>query len=53
VLATVASAAYIGDHVKDRSAPLHPSLRPETGQITLGPAVGTTTSNPVTETNVS
>lgn len=53
VLATCGSAAYIGDHVKDRSAPLHPSLHPDTGQITLGPAVGTTTSNPVTETHVS
>ena len=50
VLATFASAAYIGDHVKDRTAPLHPSLHPETGQLTLGPAVGTTTSKPVTET---
>ena len=53
VLATVGSTAYVGDHVKDRSAPLHPSLRPETEQVTLGPAVGTTTSKPVTETNVS
>jgi hypothetical protein len=53
VLATFTSAAYVGGHVKDRTAPLHPSLHPETGQLTLGPAVSTTTSNPVTETNVS
>jgi len=53
VLATCTAADYVGGHVKDRSAPLHPSLRPETGQLTLGPAVTTTTSNPVTETNTS
>ncbi|HYW27723.1 MAG TPA: hypothetical protein VE953_26360 [Terriglobales bacterium] len=53
VLATWASAGYIGGHVKDRSAPLRPSLHPETGQVTLGPAVRTTTSAPVTESNIS
>ena len=53
VLATFASASYVGGHVKDRSAPLRPSLRPETGQVTLGPAVGTTRSAPVTESGVS
>jgi hypothetical protein len=53
VLATFASASYVGGHVKDRSAPLRPSLHPETGQVALGPAVRTTTSAPVTETDVS
>jgi len=50
VVATCTAASYVGGHVKDRAAPLHPSLHPETGQLTLGPAVGTTTSKPVTET---
>jgi hypothetical protein len=53
VLATFAAAGYVGGHVKDRSAPLRPSLHPETGQVTLGPAVGTTNAAPVTETRVS
>jgi hypothetical protein len=53
VLATFASASYVGGHVKDRSAPLRPSLRPETGQVVLGPAVQATSSAPVTESHAS
>ena len=53
VLATVASAGYVGVHVKDHSAPLRPSLHPDTGQVTLGPSVRATRSQPVTETTVS
>ena len=53
VLATFAAANYVGGHVKDRSAPLRPSLHPDTGQVSLGPGVRTTTSAPVTETTVS
>lgn len=49
VLATFASASYVGGHVKDRSAPLRPSLHPETGQLALGPALRVANSAPVTE----
>jgi hypothetical protein len=53
VLATFAAAGYVGGHVRDRAAPLRPSLHPETGQLTLGPGIQATSSAPVTETNVS
>ena len=53
VLATFAAAGYVGGHVKDRAAPLRPSLHPETGQLVLGAGVQATNSAPVTETNVS
>ena len=53
VLATYGAASYVGGHVKDRSAPLRPSLHPDTGQVSLGPGVRTTNSAPVTETTVS
>ncbi len=53
MLATVASASYVGAHVRDRSAPLRPPVRPSTSQVTLGPGVRTTSSAPVTETVVS
>jgi hypothetical protein len=62
VLATVGSAGYVGGHVKNQSAPLRPSLQPDSGlqapagsagQVNLAPGVRTTSSQPVTETNVS
>ena len=53
VLATFAAAGYVGGHVRDRGAPLRPTLHPQTGQVTLGPGLRSTNSAPVTETNVS
>lgn len=62
LVATVASTAYVGGHVKGQSAPLRPSLHPEVGQqaaaggrgqVNLGPGVSTTSSQPVTETSFS
>jgi len=53
VVATCTAASYVGGHVKDRTAPLRPSLHPETGQVTLGPGVAATNSAPITETHVS
>ncbi|HXM53759.1 MAG TPA: hypothetical protein VOB72_00085 [Candidatus Dormibacteraeota bacterium] len=53
ILATYGAAAYVGGHVKNGGAPLRPSLHPVTGQVTLGPAVRGTTSQPVTETYAS
>ncbi|TMC05586.1 MAG: hypothetical protein E6J41_21610 [Chloroflexi bacterium] len=53
VVATCTAASYVGGHVKDRAAPLRPSLHPDTGTVALGPAVRGTTSAPVTETHAS
>jgi hypothetical protein len=53
VVATVASAAYVGGHVKDQSAPLRPPLHADTSQVSLAPGVGVTSARPVTETRVS
>jgi len=61
VLAMVASASYVGGHVKSHSAPLRPSLQPDTlqppagrpGELNLGSGVRTTSSDPVTEVNIS
>jgi hypothetical protein len=49
ILATFGSAAYVGSHVKNDSAPLRPSLHADTS-VNLAPGVRTTTSQPVTET---
>jgi hypothetical protein len=53
VLATVGSAAYVGGHVRNQSAPLRPALQPEAAQVDLTIGVRTTSSSPVTETHVS
>jgi hypothetical protein len=53
VLATVGSAAFVGGHVKNQSAPLRPSLEPPGGQVNLAPGMRTTGSEPVTETHAS
>lgn len=53
VAATVASAAYVGGHVKNASAPLRPAVQPFGGQVDLTPGVRATTSQPVTETYAS
>ena len=59
VLATVASAAYVGGHVKSPSAPLRPALRPDAvqvpdraGRVNVAPGMRTS-SQPVTEVRVS
>lgn len=51
--ATVASADYVGGHVKNQAAPLRPSLQPATGQVNLTPGVRSTSSQPVTESYAS
>lgn len=53
VLAAYAGAAYAGGHVKNGTAPLRPSLHPQTEQVTLSQGVRATTSQPVTETYAS
>ena len=53
VLATVGAAGYVGGHVKNQAAPLRPTLQSDTGQVTLGPGVRTTSAQPVTETYTS
>ena len=53
VLAIVASAGYVGGHVKNQSAPLRPAVQPNGGQVDLTPGVRATTSQPVTETYAS
>ena len=53
VLAAYAGAAYAGGHVKNGSAPLRPSLHPQTGQLTLTEGVRATASQPITETHDS
>jgi hypothetical protein len=53
VLATVASAAYVGGHVKNEAAPLRPAVQPNAGPVDLTPGVRATTSRPVTETYAS
>lgn len=52
LLATVAAAGYVGAHVQNASAPLRPSLRPNTGLVNLAPGM-LTSDQPVTETHVS
>ncbi len=62
VLATVGSAAYVGGHVRNQSAPLRPAVRPPAalqgpggrpGQVSLPPGMLSTSSQPITETHVS
>jgi hypothetical protein len=53
VLATVGAAGYVGGHVRSQSAPLRPSLHPDTSQVQLAPGLRSTSSQPVTETHVS
>ena len=59
VLAAVASAGYVGGHVKNQSAPLRPALQPgavqapdRLGQVNVAPGTRTT-SQPVTQVHVS
>jgi hypothetical protein len=49
----VASAAYVGGHVRNQPAPLRPALQPAGGQVNLAPGMRTTSSQPVTETHES
>lgn len=59
IAATVASASYVGSHVKNHAAPLRPSLRPASaGQAQANPgvqgaSVAVSASQPITQTYVS
>ncbi len=53
VVAGSAAGACGGGHVKNGTAPLRPSLHPQTEQVTLSQGVRATTSQPVTETYAS
>ena len=59
VLATVLSAVYVGAHVKNPNAPLHPYVvgRPasqaSSGSLSLSPSVRSSDVQPVTSTYAS
>ncbi len=56
MLAALGSATYVGGHVKNGSAPLHPSVlsaSTATAQLTLTPSVRQTNVEPVTSTHAS
>jgi hypothetical protein len=56
MLAALGSAAYVGGHVKNGSAPLHPSVlaaRLPAGTLALTPSVRSANVEPVTSTHAS
>jgi hypothetical protein len=60
LLTTVGAAAYVGENVKNQSAPLRPRLQPAvveaatgTGPLSVAPGARAGSGRPVTETYVS
>jgi hypothetical protein len=59
LVATVVSAVYVGAHVKNPDAPLHPSVmghaasQAPTGSLSLTPSVRSSDVQPVTSTYAS
>jgi hypothetical protein len=59
VLATVVSALFVGAHVKNPNAPLHPyvvgrsATQAAGGSLSLGPSVRSSDAQPVTSTYAS
>ncbi len=56
MLSALGSAAYVSGHVKNASAPLHPtvlSAQANAGQLTLTPSVHTAAVEAVTSTHAS